>query len=148
MLLTPKVTLSRWGAEIRGLDFLLGEDFGAERWKQDWDPDVRSTMTLTALVVSQARYLQVGKMVWFKLVASFTTGGVASTIVSFDLPINQGSDGEEVFNASINDGGNRGATAFTDTGGDLRIVVFRSDGANWGLGASRILRVTGWYQSI
>lgn len=148
MLLTPKVTLSRWGAEIRGLNFLLDEDFSAEAWRDDWEPEVSSSMTLTDVQIFQSRYLQVGKMVWFKISVRFTTGGVASASVTFKVPRIIGSTGGETFAAAIRDGGNRGGVAFTQAGTDDTMVVIKADGANWGLGASRSFAVNGSYQAM
>jgi hypothetical protein len=55
-----------------------------------WTPAVTAsgTMTITALTITDAQYLRLGPFVFFKIYASYTLGGTASTMLTFALPVN------------------------------------------------------------
>lgn len=139
-----KQTLQRWRVELVGLadtETNVGELF---IWK-DWVPTFTAsgTMTWTTINNSYAKYINVGKVVFFTLTATGTTGGVASTALRFTVPINKGLSTSSGVSGIATDPGNIACVgAF---GSDDRVDVYRYDGANWGLGAARGVTITGFY---
>jgi len=151
MLSDAESTLSRWGAELRKIFFLTEDDFLSSQWKTDWDPVLVSTMTISAVSTRVARYFSTGNLVHFCYEVFFTTGGVAATTIQFDLPISvTRGNAEWVFSCLVVDGFGTtfGGVASTIGGENLKTVnVKRYDNANWGLGNSRGILITGFYES-
>ena len=117
---------------------------------QSWTPVFTCTgsMTFTASSVG-ARYCRIGKMVFFRLIAVGTTGGTASYGIYFTLPITEiGSTPANfvnTFTAMAGDTGFRAGFAYVgDT--NSKTVIAKYDLSNWGLGASRRIAVTGFYE--
>ena len=112
---------------------------------QDWTPTLSASgsMSVTSVVITRARYAIIGKVVKFMVRADFTTGGTASNSLYFTLPVssitNNNSHGCMV--------GDQGAFAgFTFHLNTSTIGVRRYDSANWSLGASRYIQVSGSYE--
>lgn len=102
------------------------------------------SMTYTTVTTAYYKYFQVGKMVWFQMAASGTTGGTASTDILFSLPVTAAS-ANGAFTAWYGDSGNRPGLGFfnsTTQGG-----VGKVDGTNWALGAGKLIRVSGCYEA-
>lgn len=97
------------------------------------------TMTITALVIQEARYWRLGKHVFVSLQMTFTTGGVGNLAVHVSAPVNfRSRNALRYETAYITDG------AYTDGymrgGGEnptSTIRFGRKDNAIWTLGAAR-----------
>lgn len=105
------------------------------------------TMTYSGVTTEVAAYLRVGSIVFLRLRASGTTGGTASTGITFTLPISAVSgDYFEIGAASIFDS--------TDDTGLVRVlntditrgVVYKRAISNYGLGATRVIAFFGAYR--
>lgn len=112
-------------------------------WK-DWTPTFSAggSMTYTSITLTHARYTVVGKTVTFNIKASGTTGGTASTYIAFTPPIVAAR--EHAFCGYLNDPSSFAVLSFfLNTN---LIIVAKYDGANIGLGASRLFSLTGSYE--
>lgn len=60
---------------------------------QDWSPSygASGSLTWTSVSTSQARYIEVGKLIIFLIDATGTLGGSASTDLTFSLPVTAAS---------------------------------------------------------
>ena len=139
-----RATLSRWAAELRQTAFLKLGDFIFT----SYEPTISSSMTISAVNIAFARYLRLGNLVFVAFWASFTTGGVASPTITITLPpdflVNELGAG--AFTCVVLDGGNRLSGVGDFAGAPPVITVGRYDGANFGLGANRVIRIFGGYE--
>lgn len=107
---------------------------------KNWEPDLSSTMTLSVETVEWARYMIIGRRCFFDVRLSCTTAGAASPTISFTPPPGL----KPAATANIGDGCRVGDV--TSIGGTWRwntstevFDVSRYDGANWGLGANKVI---------
>ena len=114
----------------------------------DWSPSygASGSMTYNPVTTHTARYIQLGKVVFFFLRASGTTGGTASTSIYFDLPINvNSSQSISVGDCKLIDGSNLSGFTYWVNGSSV-VYVEKYDRSNWGIGAGREICVTGCYE--
>jgi hypothetical protein len=115
----------------------------------NWTPTFTASgsMTIGSLSISIARYCQIGKIVYFQVYASMTTGGTASNAIKFTLPLSP------LASADNKIGGGCWVIDTTAVGGlfgwqngTTVIQCFKYDSSNFGLGASRAVNVQGFYE--
>lgn len=113
-----------------------------------WTPTFTASGSMTfAATASVARYTRIGKIVYFQITASGTTGGTASTAVRFTLPVTP------ALSATANSIGGGCWVTDTNTASGYwgwntagYIQVFKYDLSNFGLGASRAFSLCGFYE--
>lgn len=134
-----------------GTNFRITNDPGG---MLTWTPTVTASgsMTISSLVVQEARYRKRGKdiTVWVDLV--FTTGGTASTLVYFTKPVNSSGVGsvQNVQPAFVSDAGNLFGYVITEptAGNNLFAVASNVGGSTYTLGANRQIRLCSNYVSV
>ncbi len=134
-----------------GTNFRITNDPGG---MLTWTPTVTGSgsMTISSVVVQEARYRKRGKnmTIWVDLV--FTTGGTASTLVYFTKPVNSSGTGsvQNVQTAFVSDAGNLWGYVITEpsAGNNLFAVASNTSGANYTLGANRQIRLCVNYVSV
>jgi len=115
----------------------------------DWTPSYSAggAMTFTSVTTDEARYCVVGNLLHYKIRANGTTGGTASTVIQFTVPINRADTVVHSSAASVwlYDGGDKaGMAAFYNTANT--IMVAKYDGSNWGLGETKVFIVSGFFE--
>ena len=133
---TTTISAAQWG--------ILG---AATEWAT-WSPSYGATgsMTYTSVSTDIARWARIGKFVYFIMIAHGTTGGSASTGIEFTLPstpsngTNSCLGGCMVFDAA------NIAGSFINSDAAATIGVYKYDGVNWNLAASKYIRVSGFYE--
>lgn len=116
-----------------------------------WSPSYSASgsMTYTSVTTSLAAYVRIGKIVLFSLFATGTTGGSASTSLIATLPVTADAtftSANAPFACTVADGASAiGGVAYI--GSSTQVYATRYDAANFGTGASRVMRVSGWYKS-
>lgn len=134
-----------------GTNFRITNDPGG---MLTWTPTVTGSgsMTISSVVVQEARYRKRGKnmTIWVDLV--FTTGGTASTLVYFTKPVNSSGTGsvQNVQTAFVSDAGNLWGYVITEpsAGNNLFAVASNTSGANYTLAANRQIRLCVNYVSV
>jgi len=111
-----------------------------------WVPSFSCTgsMTFGTVTVNCARYLQIGKIVFFNLYCYGTTGGSAHTTIKVSMPVEVGAWGNECF-ARIDSAGQTAGFGYVTT--DDVLCVCKMDSSNWTLGASRYVIANGFYEA-
>lgn len=119
----------------------------------DWTPSYGATgsMTYTTVTTSQAKYmLGSDGMATVEIQASGTTGGTASTGITFTLPVANQSAGSTLVACGIRDAASgafiSGQVSLTNN--NSTATVQRYDGANWGLGTGRFILGTFSYRYV
>lgn len=113
-----------------------------------WSPGYHgiNSMSYTSVTTNVARYIKIGKLVFFYIDAIGTTGGTPDVQLGFDLPIT-------ALQSTLGLAGTATAADTTTIAGLCRFTstsiayVYKYDGSNWGIGANRGIRVTGIYES-
>lgn len=148
-----KNTLFSWQKTLTNLS-RFEESLGPTFAWTDWSPtySTSGTMTFAVTALAYARYIQLGEMLWFRVDATGTTGGVASTGITFTLPpgithTSTPTTAPEALASRIVDGGGGLAGIGYAIGGN-RIGVLRYDGAVWGIGTNRRIIVNGFIEVI
>lgn len=126
-----------------------------EEWKE-WTPTFAGagSMTYTSVTINRALYRYVGKeggvrFIEYNIAAYGTTGGSASTGITFTLPVNTYNNGNEydVGIAFINDGGTyRGGFVGSIFNDQNKLIIRKSDGSNFGIGNARYVVASGKYR--
>ncbi len=117
-----------------------------------WTPALTGTgsMTVTADDIQVAKFWDNGELTFFRLRASFTTGGTANTSIIVPLP--GGYSQPFDFVTSIGGGtvvdGGAGIAAQVLAHSATEFVVNRYDSANWSLGTNRRIIVWGFFQRV
>lgn len=123
-----------------------GEPGGAA---DTWTPtfSASGSMSVGTPVVTRATYKRVGRMIHFQLGATFTTTGSGSTDVRFTLPVPIATNTTaSAFHGVIQDTALVTAAAFWSSSSSTG-VVRRYDGANWGIGTTRSVFISGTYEA-
>jgi hypothetical protein len=110
-----------------------------------WTPTYSANggMTFVSVTTTTARYLQFGKLVGYYLFANGTTAGTASTGVTFTLPVTAANSSHGC-TAAAQDTTNMAGFGSGDT---AKATIYKYDFSNWGLGSSRIIRASGFYEA-
>jgi hypothetical protein len=117
--------------------------------KASWTPTLGASgsMTYTGTTILASSYQRHGN--FCKLWAAFsgTTGGTANKYLTFTLPVNAANlvNGAGV---SIYEGGTTKLCGQLEQSSASTVIVSRYDGANWGLGASRAVYVSGFEYEV
>jgi len=111
-----------------------------------WTPSYSASgaMTFTSVVTNYAKYMYHGKLVWFSIRATGTTGGTASTDIYFTLPVTAAASNTIAFAGMALDTGSIGCAAYQQS--TTLGAVRKYDATNWGLGASRVIVAQGFYE--
>ena len=111
-----------------------------------WAPSygASGSMTFTSVTTNHARYLQIGKFVFFTVRATGTVGGTPSQILTFTLPVAPTSD---VFSAGGNvfDNGSWRGCNCQFSGSGSTFSAYRYDSGNYTAGAAAVM-VFGFYE--
>lgn len=121
-------------------------DLNNKEWTT-WTPTVSNdaSMTIGSVSITSAQYAVFGQVVFFNFELTFTTGGSADSDVSVTLPLTTAN--AVSFGGFVIDGGSEIGGIAISTAGSATIKVKRYDSANWGLGASRKISLSGCYKS-
>lgn len=114
---------------------------------QDWTPSYSAggSMTYTSVTTTYAKYIQIGKTVFFRLRSSGTTGGTASNELKFTLPVNRADTDVTNMGATyVVDGGVTGGVGYSDNANQC--VIRRYDSANFALSTARQIVINGCYE--
>jgi hypothetical protein len=104
------------------------------------------SMTISSLVINEARFAIQGRTVNVTARATFTLGGTASSTVSLTLPVESLIANVPGGGGVAGDGTNVTARLIISAGSPDTIGVARYDGANWSLGTARNARFTILYE--
>lgn len=122
-------------------------------WKS-WTPAITGSgsMTVTSDVIQLARYSVIGKICFFEIGATFTTGGTAGFYVVFEMPPgitskNGGASVYPTFAAFIHEG----STLLFKAGLGFMVsnlfYVGRYDGTDWALKANSKAYISGHFET-
>jgi hypothetical protein len=125
----------------------LGKIGAADAW-DSWTPSYSASgsMTYTSVTTNRAKYLQLGKLVFFTLSATGTTGGTASNAIIATLPVTAAYS-PIIFAGGYDDGGGTALTGIGQGSGTGSLAVSKADKSNFGLGAGRSIYVSGVYEA-
>lgn len=145
----PKQTLLSWAPQLRLIANRKEWLYPEFTW-QPYQVSISAGGTMTA-TPSELRglYIKIGQLILIEIRAVFTTAVAANPIVNLTLPISTSPNGDMgAFTAQVTDGGAGLAGVGVTSAGSSTLQVSRYDGANWGLGAGRIIRVSGAYEAL
>ena len=120
-------------------------NFGSN-W-QSWSPTVAASgsMTVSSVTVSEALYLRIGPIVYYKAYISLTTGGTASNQITISLPV------AAIANAITSAGTAMVGPSYTSSisfiypaGGVIQVL--NSGLSNFGLG-NFVIQISGFYRA-
>jgi hypothetical protein len=111
----------------------------------DWTPtySAAASMTYTSVATMQGRYIQIGKVVYWYLLCTGTTGGTASDTIYFTLPVTASNTGG-AGGGNVLDAASQGAFMYFNS--TTQVGVRKYDGTNYGLGSGRQIRFSGFYE--
>lgn len=112
-----------------------------------WTPTFGAlgSMTFTSVTTHYAKYRRTGDTVFYSVAATGTTGGSADTRITFTLPIVASNTANLMASCWVTDGGVH-IGGFLEPDTTSVMTVRRYDGANWGLGGTRRINVSGFYE--
>ena len=116
---------------------------------QDWTPTygAAGSMTYTSVTTNVAKYLIIGKMLFYFIEASGTTGGTGSTYLTFTLPKDATTDATTGANLGTGWGADSSSFATYTAFMSASIAqVYKYDVSNWTLGANRQFSLSGFYE--
>lgn len=114
-----------------------------------WTPTYTASgsMTYTSVTTTVAKYIQVGKLVYFYLSATGTTGGTTNNTIYFTLPVTAASTSGAIFAANISPAGGVAVGGFATLNTTSQAGFRRYDSGNITLGASTGITVSGFYEA-
>jgi hypothetical protein len=115
-----------------------------------WAPTLgaNNSMTFTSTTVDAARYVQIGKIVFFFVVFHGTVGGTPSTALTFTLPVTAVSTYTNLpLTASTVQSGGQNLVGCSYLSSTTVANVTRSDVSNWTAGSGTYARVQGFYEA-
>ena len=114
----------------------------------NWTPTYACTgdMTYTSVTTLVAKYAVIDKMCFFQLSCSGTTGGVANIAIDFTLSVNSAESVSGYFGGGcyIFDATHQAGNWYNIGANQIR--VNKQEGADWGLGSGRLIRIQGFYR--
>lgn len=114
----------------------------------DWVPtySASESMTFGTITTTQARSIQLGKLVFFTISFIGTTAGPVSYGIDFTLPVTAKSAISQGGGCAVKDGGGymSGSWSLTDT---THCEIRTTTGANFGIGANRGTTMNGFYEA-
>lgn len=110
-----------------------------------WSPSVSASgsMGVSSWSTVIANYHRQGKKVSLSLAGSFTTTGSASTDIVVTLPITGAVANDQVFACHIYDTGLLAGIAYVSS--STQMTIRKPDSSNWGIAASKAIKVAGHY---
>lgn len=113
----------------------------------DWTPTLSAggSMTVASPVITTARYMQIGKLVWVDLVAAMTLGGTADDEIYSTLPVAAANQTMPIAGFVI-DSGTIVLARVQVASGD-KIIFVRGDGADFTLTTNQRIRACGCYEA-
>lgn len=133
---------------VAGSSFFLTPPPGASD-DTNWTPSVSGGggMTVSALVITQATYWEVGNMVFFILCFSCTLGGVADTQLIATLGTTAIGNASVSYDGAISSGGAYSTLGRWQiiSGSPGTLIAYKGIATNWDLGAAQVT-VQGFYQ--
>lgn len=144
-----EIALMREIAKLQGqIDSLRTIEVGGV-WK-DWTPTFSAggSMTFTSVTTNESRYCVVGNLLHYKIRANGTTGGTANPEIYFTAPINRADTTFVSSFASglIYDTAEYPAVVTFNGSSQSLIRVTKFDSPNWGLGATKVFIISGFYE--
>jgi len=147
--------VSRVVAETPAARRIMSQLHGADLWlkrgdivQSKWEPEFSGsdTMTVTPTGVDASIYVAIPllSLCYINLIATLTTGGVASHSVIFSLPF-PAKFAKACFSAVVVDGSFDTARAQTSQVRGSLVTVNRGSAANWTLGTDRVISISGLY---
>jgi hypothetical protein len=147
--------VSRVVAETPAARRIMSQLLGADLWlkrgdivQSKWEPEFSGsdTMTVTPTGVDASIYVAIPllSLCYINLIATLTTGGVASHSVIFSLPF-PAKFAKACFSAVVVDGSFDTARAQTSQVRGSLVTVNRGSAANWTLGTDRVISISGLY---
>ena len=142
-----------------GTDFVLVSMPSFRINSDDWIPtySANGSMTYSSVTTTAAWYTQIGRLCFFQISASGTTGGSADSWIGASLPLDTVSS----YNSSTLQGAAAGSLAESGTpantahvwisdsdngsGVNGLVKVYKSDRTNLGLSSGTAMQVTGFY---
>lgn len=127
---------------------IVSADFSAEAYTA-WTPTISAGgMGISAVVINAARYQQRGNDIKYQVHATFTTAAVAGTTIFFTAPVNRVRTDTNlaVGFGEVVDAADLGAYAIWNGTSVSSIAIRKYDAAVFGLGVSREIRVSGFYE--
>ena len=108
-----------------------------------WTPTLAAngSMTYTSTSITYARFSIIGRVVKFMLAVYGTTGGSASTGLTFTLPA---TPAKVIYIAGVIQ--DTASTVGYASSAAAVMTVNKVDNSNWGLGASRYISMQGFYE--
>jgi len=115
-----------------------------------WSPTYTGSGSLTyaSVTTNYARYFKLDDVIWYSLGATGTTGGVVSTRIIFTTPETISTDTKDrgmgagyVYDAAYR-------TAHCEIESSTTLGIRKYNNTNYGLGASRTIQVSGFYQAV
>lgn len=144
---SPNTTIKSADVNSNFAAIASGAEVANTAWT-DWTPTYSAggSMTFGTITTNHAKYIQVGKIVFFTIYFTGTTGGSADPAINFSLPVAAKAGVQSNFAAAILDGGTAlGGRANQSGSGSSTVNCVRYDGANFGLGSGRGALVSGCY---
>lgn len=125
------------------------EDGSGSTWvMQSWTPTYGASgaMTFTGVTTTYAKYIQIGKLVFFWVAATGTLGGTINTGITFTLPLTSTTSGGSYGSATVlpSGGSNVGAQLLATS--TTVALVRRYDNANITLGAGAAINAQGFFE--
>lgn len=102
------------------------------------------SMTFTSVTTNVFKSVQIGKLWFFRLKATGTTGGSASNTLLFTIPVTALDTNAHSLSGYAVDGSAVGGLVYMNS--TTQIAVRKYNIANFGLGASRQIVVGGWIE--
>lgn len=114
---------------------------------QSWTPtySALSPMTFTTVTTNYAKYFLLGKILFFSIRATGTTGGTASTDLEFTLPFPMFNSLAMGGGVTVNDANTISGFSFGNAD-KIKVSIRKYDSSNFGLGANRLFIMNSFYE--
>lgn len=147
--------MSRVVAETPAARRIFSQVLGSDLWikRKDiiqgrWEPEVKASGTMTVAITSvepsEYIYIPLLEVCFISVNIRVTTGGVASTTISFSMP-RPAKYGNTPLAVQVLDTSALAGHCSTDSAEGLWASVNKYDNANFGIGTGRVIRVSGLY---
>lgn len=132
-------------SQMLGADlWLKREDIVQSKWEPEFSASGSMTVIPTSVDVSAYVAIPLLSLCYINLIATLTTGGVASHSILFSLPF-PAKFAKACFAAVVVDGSFDTARAQTSQVRGSLVTVNRGSATNWTLGTGRVISISGLY---
>lgn len=122
-------------------ELISGLGYDWTDWSGTVAYDCSGSMTYTSVSTTFYDYRYIGDdCMQFRVYASGTTGGTASTDIRFTLPVTPANNYENIY-AHVADSGRKAGIAYIESS---KVIVRKYDSSNWALGSSKQIYVCGF----